>query len=278
MTDETMGRYIQHIRGIGPCYLHVYPSSVAKLARFLRRTGIRAPDNIRGILAESENVYPEQRRLVEEVFGGRRYFSSYGHTEKLVAAAECEESTHYHVWPTYGYCELVDDRGRTITTPGQHGEIVGTGFINHVVPFIRYRTGDYATLVGTGCPECGRQHTMLANLQGHKVREYLVASDGTLLPWINMNSQDESYDGVAQFQFFQDTPGRAVLRIVPVDPRQGVDREMVHRTLAQRFEGRLAFSIEIVGAIPLSPSSKTIYVDQRIPDVEAVGENALGVS
>jgi len=69
MSDENMGRYVEHMATIGPCFLHVYPSTVAALARFLRRMGRQAPANVRGIIAESEIVYPEQRRMVEEVFG-----------------------------------------------------------------------------------------------------------------------------------------------------------------------------------------------------------------
>jgi phenylacetate-CoA ligase len=71
MSDENMRRYVEHTSTIGPCVLHVYPSTVAALARFLRRTGMRAPSNVRGIIAESEIVYPEQRRMAQFVVGLR---------------------------------------------------------------------------------------------------------------------------------------------------------------------------------------------------------------
>ncbi len=54
MTDVNMQQYLQHIAGLGPCYLHVYPSSVAALARYIRRSGSPPPTNISGIIAESE--------------------------------------------------------------------------------------------------------------------------------------------------------------------------------------------------------------------------------
>ena len=54
--------------------------------------------------------------MIEEVFGVRM-FSCYGHSEKLVLAAECEHSTDCHVWPTYGFFELIDEQGEVITTP-----------------------------------------------------------------------------------------------------------------------------------------------------------------
>jgi len=195
MTEENMGRYLDHIRSLGSCYLHIYPSSVYALTRFMLRHKIKPIRNIIGILAESENVYSEQRRLAEEVFGCR-YFSSYGHTEKLVAAAECENSTNYHVWPTYGYFELLDEHGVPVTTPGKRGEIVGTGFINNIVPFIRYRTGDYATYIGNRCEECGREMPIIADIRGHNIQEHLVAIDGSIITWSAVNMHDDTFDNV----------------------------------------------------------------------------------
>jgi phenylacetate-CoA ligase len=264
MSDENMALYLKHMATIGPCFLHVYPSSVATLARFCRRAGVRPPGNISSIIAESENVYPEQRKMVEEVFGCR-YFSCYGHTEKLILGAECEHSTDYHIWPTYGYFELLDTRGNPVTTPGERGEIVGTGFINTVMPFIRYRTGDWATYVGDRCEACGREHVIIRDIRGHRIQEVLVASDGSEVPWTALNMHDDTFLHVRQFQFMQETPGRAVLRIVPAEGFCSQDRERIHHNLDRKLDGQLTFTIELVDAIPLTARGKAIYVDQRIP-------------
>ncbi|MCX5685047.1 MAG: methyltransferase domain-containing protein [Planctomycetota bacterium] len=263
MSDAMIGRYVEHIAGIGPCFMHVYPSTVAALSRFLRRSGTNAPANIRGIIAESEIVYPEQRKMVEEVFGCR-YFSCYGHSEKLVMAAECEHSTDYHVWPTYGYFELLDDRGNPVTTPGQCGEIVGTGFISKVMPFIRYRTGDYATYVGDRCEACGRQHTIIRDIHGHRTQEVLIAADGSQISWTALNMHDDTFLNVRQFQFYQDTPGRAALRVVPADKFGDEDQRKIQHNLGRKLDGQVIFTVELVDAISLTPRGKAVYVDQRI--------------
>jgi phenylacetate-CoA ligase len=264
MSDTNMARYLEHMATIGSHFLHVYPSTIAALTRFILRSGGQAPKNVRGIIAESEIVYPEQRRMVEEVFGCR-YFSCYGLSEKVVLAAECEHSSDYHVWPTYGRFELLDERGQPVTTPGQRGEIVGTGFINTVMPFIRYRTGDWATYVGQRCEACGREHTIIRDIRGHRTQEVLIAADGSEIPWTALNMHDDTFIHVRQFQFMQDTPGRAVLRIVPAGRFGDADKERVHRNLGRKLNGQLAFTIALVDAIPLSARGKTIYVDQQIP-------------
>jgi phenylacetate-CoA ligase len=200
---------------------------------------------------------------VETVFG-RRLFSCYGLTEKVVAAAECEHSTNYHVWPTYGFFELLDDKGSSITEPGKRGEIVGTSFINDIVPFIRYRTGDYAMFIGDACKECGRVHPVIADIQGHRIQENLVASDGAPISWTALNMHDDTFVNVQQFQFYQDTPGRALLRIVPSRGYGDNDKERIKHRLQQKFDHRLHLDFEVVASIVLSHSGKAIYVDQRI--------------
>jgi phenylacetate-CoA ligase len=268
LTDENIGRYLDRVATIGDCMLHVYPSSAAALARYLTRARRQPPPNIRGILAESEIVYAHQRAFVESVFKCR-YFSSYGMTEKVVAAAECEHSSAYHVWPTYGITEVVDDEGRVLTEPGQRGEIVATGFMNRVMPFIRYRTGDYATLAGSRCEACGRNQMLLTDIQGHRVQESLVASDGAAIVWTALNMHDDTFENVTRFQFFQERPGVARLRVMAANGFGPEDEARIQRNLGRKFDGRLAFTFELVDEIPLSRSGKTIYVDQRIPGLDS---------
>jgi len=269
MSDENIARYLEHIATIGPCFLHVYPSSVATLARFILRKGTQAPKNVQGIIAESETVYPEQRQMAEEVFGCR-YFSCYGQSEKIVLGAGCEKSDDYHIWPTYGYFELLDDNGNPVTTPGQRGEIVGTGFINTVMPFIRYRTGDWATYVAERCEACGREHTVIRDIRGHRTQEILIAADGSEISWTALNMHDDTFVRVRQFQFVQETPGKAVLRIVPADGFGEDDADRIHRNLERKLDRQLTFTIELTETIPLSPRGKAIYVDQRIPQEKGI--------
>jgi phenylacetate-CoA ligase len=280
MTDENIRRYLEHIATIGPCYLHVYPSSAAVIARYLEKTGAKAPSNILGVLAGSENVYRRDRELIERVLNVR-FFSWYGHTEKLVLAGECEHCPDYHVWPTYGYFELLDPWGRPVRTPGQRGEIVGTGFINTIVPFIRYHTGDYATYVGDRCSACGREHPVIRDVTGHRTQEMLVAGDGALISWTSLNMHDDTFDRVRQIQFHQVRPGVATLRIVPEDGFGSSDMEAIRAGLNRKLAGRISFDIETVSEIQLTPMGKRTYVDQQIDlstlldDSEPVGSEVL---
>jgi phenylacetate-CoA ligase len=270
-SSSDFDNYVNHMRSLGSITLHAYPSAAYNLAKFVKMSGRPAP-KFTAVLLESENVYPEQRELIEKTFGVR-CFSAYGHTEKLVAAVECEHSTDYHVWPTYGYCEVLGEDGQPVG-PGERGEIVGTGFINSVVPFIRYRTGDHTTLISDRCPKCQRNHMVLRDIRGHRVQEFLVLADGSRVGWTALNMHDDTFDRVARIQFLQERPGEAVLRIVGEQGFSAVDEQRILRNLDVKLLGRLKVTIQRVDSIPLSKSGKAIYVDQRIPKEEIVESGA----
>jgi len=163
-----------------------------------------------------------------------------------------------------------------VNAPGQRGEIVGTGFINTVMPFIRYRTGDWATYVGERCQACGREHTVIRDIRGHRIQEVLVAADGSEIPWAALNMHDDTFANVRQFQFRQETPGQAVLRIVPADGFAEKDVDRIHRNLGRKLNNRLVFTIELTEVIPLSARGKAIYIDQRIQQENRVPFNSEG--
>jgi phenylacetate-CoA ligase len=76
---------------------------------------------------------------------------------------------------------------------------------------------------------------------------------------------DDTFRHVRQFQFYQDTPGKAVLRIVPAGGFGEDEGRRILRNLDRKLNGQLALVIERADSIPLSPRGKAIYVDQRIP-------------
>ncbi len=270
-SEEDIRRYLDHIATVGPCYFHGYPSSAVRLARFLEVHNEGAPANIRGVLCGSENVYPEDRALVEKAFGVR-YYSWYGHSEKLVLASECEHTNDYHVHPTYGYFELLDECGDPVTEPGQVGEIVGTGFINTIVPFVRYRTGDHATYVGHGCKACGRRHPIVSgSVEGRFSSEVLVATDGSSISLTTFNVHDDTFENVVGYQFFQSAPGRAELRILPA--RSLSEGELAHilEGATRRLQGQIDVKIRVVDELQKTKRGKQLRVITELADAVEKG-------
>ena len=181
MTPDDLRRYVLHINKVRPSFLHAYPSSLFALAKFMQAEGLTLPKSIRAALLESEPLLAHHQKLIQDRMG-LRLFSCYGHSEKLVMAAFCERSNHYHVLPSYGYCEVLHEDGRP-AAKGEAGDLTGTGFINAVMPFIRYRTGDRTVRGEDCCSACGRSHMQLTGIDGRWGQEFLVCHSGRIRYW-----------------------------------------------------------------------------------------------
>ncbi len=96
------------------------------------------------------------------------------------------------------------------------------------------------------------------------MQEHLVTASGSLISWTALNMHDDTFDNVRQFQFVQDAPGRAQLRIVPTCAFSDADQQRLLSRLERKFDGQLHIELERCLDIPLSPRGKAIYVDQRI--------------
>jgi len=266
MSPSDLRAYLGHMNKVQPKFLHAYPSSLFALVEFAASEGLTLPKSLRAVLFESEALFPHQRALFKNKLGVRT-FSCYGHSEKLVMAAQCEGSDEYHVAPTYGYCEVLNEKGGRISA-GEKGELTGTGFINDVMPFIRYRTGDGVTRGADKCSACGRQHMLLTEIQGRWGQEFLVCRDGrTLISMTSLNLHDDTFDGITRFQFQQSEPGKVSLKLVTAKSDLKKDAARFQRHFAPKLGHAIDLEVCFVDEIPLTRMGKQPMIDQRCPGV-----------
>jgi phenylacetate-CoA ligase len=103
-------------------------------------------------------------------------FDHYGSAEMVALITQCEAAT-YHIVPEFGFVELLD--GDRQVQPGETGEIVATGFINPVMPLVRYATGDHAVM-GRGTCSCGRSGQTIERIEG-RMDDVIVTPEGNLV-------------------------------------------------------------------------------------------------
>jgi phenylacetate-CoA ligase len=261
LVPERMEAYRKRAFEFRPEWLKCYPSSGYIFASFLKETGRPFPP-IKGVLCASENLYDFQEKRLREVLPAR-VFSHYGHYEMAVLAGFCEYENTYHVLPQYGYAELMGANGRPINEPGQRGEIVGTSFIMHATPFIRYRTRDFATLKSRGCPSCGRPYPVWERIDG-RLQEFLVTSTGRLISMTAINMHDSIFDHVRQFQFFQEERGKLRFRYIPKESCcPDVVADMKGRLLVKLGDD-VSLCMEQVPEISLTSRGKHRFLIQKL--------------
>ena len=262
LADEYLIRIWPALHEFKPEFIYAYPSTALSLCQFMERNRKKLPRTVKAVLLGSENIYDGQSEYIEKV-SRKKVFSWYGHSEKLVLAGGCERSKYYHAYPQYGYVEFINDKGEP-AKPGEFAEIVGTGFINTVMPFIRYRTGDYCTYLGDHCPECGRNYYIFSNVRGRWTQEVLYGLKGNSICMSAINVHSNNFRNVFRFQFFQKEPGKSILRLVHREGFSDIDRKAIERELNAKFGGNVVVSAIVVNDIPLTKMGKFKFIDQKI--------------
>ncbi|MHB0858715.1 MAG: phenylacetate--CoA ligase family protein [Anaerolineae bacterium] len=263
--DDQLHLYLQLMRGFRPRFLNSAPSCLEILARFIERTGIRAP-HVDAVFCESETLYAWQRELIERHLGGR-VFAGYGHTERAVDAVECEQHSGYHVSMEYGILELVDQDDQPITEPGVVGRVVGTGFDTYCMPLIRYATDDLASFADGPCA-CGRQLVRVQDVQG-RVREFLIARSGHPVPFnvVYAASHSDVWRMVREVQYEQEQEGLVTVRVAGAP---GYSKERVTQALEADLKTRLRdeefdVRLEFVESVSRTARGKINLLIQKLP-------------
>lgn len=234
MNENSLTTYIEKIRQFKPQFIHTYPSAVTVLAKFMVAHHIPPFPTLKAVLCSSEAFYPGQRELLENAFQCR-IFSWYGLGEMVALAGECEYSHKYHIFPEYGYVELIDANGKIIDSEGTLGEIVGTGFDRDIMPFIRYRTGDFAEYSDEKC-SCGRNYRLLKRVEGRWLQEQIFTKKKNLISVTALNMHTPVFENVAQYQFEQSEIGRLILKLVPKKTFQNSDIADIKSTLTAKLD------------------------------------------
>jgi len=176
-------------------------------------------------------------------------FDHYGAAEMAALVTQCEAGT-YHANPEFGIVEVLQD-GRP-ARPGEVGEIVATGFVNPVMPLIRYATGDLAE-PGAGRCACGRAFPSLARLEG-RTDDVLVTPEGR---WIGR--LDPIFKGVSSLhetQIVQDRTDHVRVDVVPVAAFTDGERDALVHALRQRLGPSMQIDVVQVGRIPRTAAGK----------------------
>jgi phenylacetate-CoA ligase len=130
------------------------------------------------------------------------------------------------------------------------------------MPLIRYDTGDSARLIELASAANGWCLTV-GRITPRHGNEWLVGRTGLLISLSGALQISDEMNTIREFQFFQDTPGLAVLRVAPLD---GVAPDFTD--YRERFErkaaGELTLRVDIVDAIPVTMRGKRKFIDQRL--------------
>jgi phenylacetate-CoA ligase len=238
MSDRNLDRFVAEIRAMRPRMVFGYPSALALISGHARAKGERLDDlGVRVVFVTSERLYDHQRQAIESAFGAR-VANGYGARDAGFIAHECPHGG-MHISAEDVIVEIVDDKGR-VQPAGSAGEIVVTHLATREFPFLRYRTGDVASLDDTPCA-CGRGLPKLARIDG-RTTDFVVARDGTVMHGLALIYTVRDLPGVSQFRIVQHDLDRTEVEIV-AGPAFGAAEE---QRVVRDFKARLGATVDVV--------------------------------
>lgn len=268
----TMAAVLKRLSRMRPALIEGYASAIFHLALAALQHG-QGP-RPRAVVTTSDTL--PSREVVERAFGCP-VFNRYGDRELGGALAQnCPEGQGLHINTEVCVVEVVDEAGRPVP-PGQRGRVVLTDLTNHVMPFIRYDSGDMA--VAGGSCSCGRGFPLLSRIEGRS-SECLTLPDGRLLSPVVFSHYlfvSHGYtEHILKYQAEQTGPGGLTFRFVPI---RDVSKSLIcnlRADLAGLLGPGLAVDIEAVEEIPAEPSGKqAVLKSYRSPGPEAENPASL---
>ncbi len=261
LNEKTFDKYFKKLNEIKPVFIQAYPSAAELFAQFMIEKNLKLSFKLKAMMLGSENVYDEQIDLIEKTFDTKVH-TWYGQAERVALAPWSKNSKLFHVFPQYGLTELLDSSGNEITNEDETGEIVATGFYNFAMPFIRYRTMDLATHTNQKSPD-GFNYRLFKRIEG-RIQELIVTSTGRLISMTAINMHDETFDNVRQFQFYQDTPGKVILKVLPNEKFSNKDLNRIYDNIKFKLGNDTELEVQVVDSIPKTKSGKLRFLDQKL--------------
>lgn len=246
LSAANISHYIRALRRFQPKFIDAYPSSCHAMARWMLDEGIR-DIRVQAVLTSSETLFPEQRAAIEAAFGCP-VFDQYGAAEMCVFVGQCGTG-RYHLRPDYGHVEILSNGAPA--PPGHEGELVCTGFVNPVMPLIRYRIGDVGMWSAEECP-CGLATPLLHRVIGRE-DDVIRTPDGRAIGRLSPVLKGFP---LLEAQFVQDALNHLTLRLAPAPGYRPAHTAQIVEEVRKRVPSSMHITPEFVTHIPRGPGGK----------------------
>lgn len=249
LSDISTGLYLERINEFDPELIYGYPSSLFLLAKYAEKNQFNTYlPSLKGIVTSSETLYKHQKDIIEKVFGAK-IFNWYGLFERVIFIGTCEYGK-LHVFPDYGITEFIP-----VSESGDKKfyELVGTGFINKVMPLIRYRTGDIVELEEGKC-ECGRNFPMIKPDFLGRANDVIITPDGRIIGMVD--GVFTNINNIRLAQIIQVQKDKLVILVEAESGYNIADEKMIISNMILRVGNQINVTVKKVDKLPRLPNNK----------------------
>ncbi len=252
LTEENLAKNLEVVRSFRPQHLKGYVGSLYILAKYCLDRGIRLQGVVSAI-PSSENLYDEQRHVIEEAFNCK-VLEEYCCNDGGACAWECEKREGLHYFMERAIIEDVE------------GKQIVTDLWNYAMPFIRYENGDSVRFLGRKC-SCGRELPLI-RVKG-RANDIIITRQGVITPTFLMHhgiglvGADKKgpnfRSGIRTVQYVQKPGYRLEVNVVRNPWCTDADIENLKKDV-RRFSGGMELSIRFVDRVWTTKKGKTSFI------------------
>ena len=238
--------------------IQAFPSAAINLANLVIENNDIGKIKIRFFFLGSENFNSWQEKKIYKAFPNTKILIWYGHTEKCSFAVKGPKDNCYRVNEKYGYSEIIKNTKNLIFNKS---EIISTSFFIKAMPFIRYRTLDFAS----GKLNNNGSISEIFKMEGRK-QEFMYTKSKKktyVSSWASI-SHGDTFDKIKEFQFYQYEYGKVILKIVPKKEFVKTDSLKMLIQLKKKFGKDLDIKIEEVSHIKKTNNNKHSFIKNEI--------------
>lgn len=249
ITKDKINYYVDMINEESFIYISGYPSIISSLASLICESNFKIENSPRLVFSGAEKMFDYQKQLIEKAFPDIMITDHYGTSEGVINATKCSHGI-YHEDYEFGHIECLNPRW--ISPTDYTGPILGTGFTNMGMPFIRYQMGDSAIWSISEC-KCGLHSQVIKDIEGRN-EDFVITPEGARIMRFDYLFKDTS--DIKECQVVQSVLGQITLRIVKRDNYSVNTEKQIITHFKDMISPTMKVIFEYVDEIPRTSAGK----------------------
>ena len=212
LKENNILQYVKQLEKFNPDYIHCFPSAISIIANYINENKVDANfKSLKGILTSSETLYSYQKAYLKKAFNVPIY-DYYGQSEKASIAISLGDGDNYYFDQRFAFNEQ------------KNGLIISTGFMNDLMPLLRYNTEDI-------CSTSDNYEDLInaSKIEG-RTQDYLIGRNDEKISLSATNFHDNTFSGISEFQYEQNEKGKVELKIVLREMNKDLDKLRINVT------------------------------------------------
>lgn len=252
MNPENLKYYYRKLTNGRAKWVHGYPSALNLISKHILEENLDPLFNIKWVTTGAENLLENHYNSIKNAFGVYP-IQHYGLAEGVANISMCKRG-NLHVDEEFAYVEFIptEEKGKY--------RIIGTNLSNKAMAFIRYDTGDIATLDEVRC-DCGKPGRVVRSIDGRK-EDYVVLKDGRKIGRLDHIFKD--LVNVKEAQIYQEKKGEVQFRIVKGNKYTFEDERKLIREATKRLGNETDIDIIYVSEIEKTGAGKKRFVISNV--------------